>query len=494
MYPEPQNDTYIDLLLEKAELFSRTVILYFERDDYLMRRQIQKFEESTKKSPEHHPFFDIFDVSPCKVSHIGLPFNDWTFSIKNFSLNFIKGWFMAIRDVDNEENMKWFIYMNGKFYFYDEQTDVLRSSSSSGVMSTKGKVLTIRDDLMRVKKYNALIRSNFTEFSEYLDGCFMHKSAHPLDSFITSFRAFDKYPTVNDKFASFYRFFITCPTFLFTMVMDNNQTPTQKNVVDIWIKAADTDLISIIRVWFFTYFKQHVYDACFNDNCCFFFDIMRAVFMKSESLKELKNNGNELSSILNYNFDDLQKFILSIVYNTAKNNNFNPKQIVGVVMKFIFHVLLENEVDIREFQADEFVSYANQFESENSEMTMICQPLLTNEEIDAMIKEITQNIAKYEVLFRSSHASTYIENYNQFLHPKKVRPRPPSDASFKLEANPAIRRSPSIKMRSVSPADIPIKKPRSESFLLLSKPNYSGDEEPPLEPEEHSDPTVQISE
>ena len=585
MDPIIKDSKLIDKLMEKADVFAQNVVLYFERDQFLLRgnfmnQSIPRFYmfENEQNEAEKHPHYDRFDVYPQRTSSVGSYNKDWDFKLTDYMLDYIKGWFMAIRDIENKGNMIWFFYMNLQFYFFDEVKDILNSSMQSGIVATKGKVLTFRDESSRLTKYTALLSPSFTDFELYLDSCYKHKSLSPLDSFIQSFKAFGKYPKVTDKLLSFYRFFFTCPTFLFIMAMDTVKTATQHNILDVWIKAADIKLISITKLWFFTHFQTHQSENCFNDLDCFFFTIIRHVLNQNENFIEFKKEMAENKSkdvLVNYSFDPLIKYLFHIVFTTAKNSDYNEKQLTTAFYKFIFNVLLKQEFELSEYLSFDMQEYTKKYEAE-PELSLQVKDLIDIDDVNAIINEITQNIDYYEKVFGTSNASRKIENYYNFLHPKKTRPRVPSDITFKLEANPAIRRRgppvevseaqartngmrasfnvpPVIVRRRISKdlnnllgEDDNEKNEKSEDKNEISNdkkesaesvdkgedqnksvdsnhndqnqliqppaeevnhqekddkpekrrdfysaPNYTGDEEPPLEPHDHSDPTIQ---
>ena len=449
MEPELKNSKLIDKLLEKSDAFAQNIVFYFERDSLLLRKHFKNESiprlfsfENEQNEEDKHPHYDRFDVYPQRTSSIGSYDKDWDFKLTDFMLDYIRGWFMAIRDVENKGNMIWFFYMNLHFYFFDEVNDTLKSSMQSGIVATKGKILTFRDEFCRLTKYTALLVPSFTEFEEYLDNCYKHKSLHPLDCFIQSFKAFGKYPKVTEKLLSFYRFFFSCPTFLFIMTMDNVKTPTQQNIIDVWIKAADTKIISITKLWFFTHFQNHSSENCFPDPDCLFFNVLRHILEQNENFVEFKkqigeNNNKEI--LIKYDFDPFIKYLFHIVYTTAKNCDYNEKQLTTAFYKFIFNVLLKQEFDLSEYLAFDMQEYTTKYETE-PELSLLIKDLIDVEDVNLLINEITQNIDYYEKIFRSSNALRKIENYYNFLHPKKTRPRVPSDMTFKLEANPAIRR------------------------------------------------------
>ena len=504
--PEVQNDILIDKLMAKSDLFIPNVVLYFERDTFLMRNQDYEIFHSAKSYPNggggYSPHFDPFDVSPMRTVKAQQVETEFKFSIRDFQLNLAKGWFIWVesRELDKgklDDTGFWIMYMNGQFYFYYPVDKKVVYSKGSGQLQLKGKTLFF--DLLDepTMKLNLYVNPQFPEFPHFISSCFQNKTSQPLDSFVKSFKATKGHPDVNEETISFYRFYFQNPTFLLVLATDQNKTDTIKSLIPVFIKAANDHLFSIFRVYFFTLFRQKRWQPIYQTNL-FLFDVIQALASKDQAFLDAKQ---ALKSAENPDYKKLQRvdigptatYFVSLLYQVAHYMDYQiDGDLTQVVVLFYLKVLMGINVPFSEkYATPENIKFAASF-SEPSNYSMVLEGPLTHDEARLFIDELTKNIDHYMEIFFKSTAPTMIENFNTYLQPSKNAKRTPkSSSSTNLTASAQKSNTTNKKNTQPKSTELPPRPPLPNKIASQkSLPNITNPLPKPIPPR-HSTPPLE---
>ena len=486
--PEVQNDNIINKLMSKAELFLPNVILYFERDNFLMRRNSFDIFHSAKSFPNlggsYSPHFDSFDVAPMRTIRAGQQISEFEFSVRDYQLKMLKGWFIWLVPTGKEKELKekgenhgfWLFFMNEQFYFYYPHQEKISFSNATGELSLNGKFVVYRSDDQTITKYSLTPNPNYSDFQHFINNCFRVIASKPMDSFIKSFKANKNYPEVNEETASFYRYFFQNPTFLLTVGIDPEKTNTSRDLIKIFIKSINDKIFSIIIVIFFDIFRTKNWKNSYQQKFLIY-DVIRTLACTDseyfEAKKILTNADNEKDKEIDYK--KLKKIPIGSFSNRIMTSLYqiglaveldNKTELVEALVLFYIHVLFDTDININDenYVTEENEQFCSSF-NELSDYSYTLQEPLNIDEIQLVINELITNIDHYIDLFNSSNASTLVENLNSFLNPANQ----PLKGSKSLSASSSVFQSPKPEPKLSSTDSIPISPGRRSSKPRISK-------------------------
>ena len=471
--PEVQNDSLINKLTSKAELFLPNVILYFERDAFLMRRNNFEINHSAKSFPNfggnYSPHFDSFDIAPMRTIRAGQTTSEFQFSIRDYQLKMLKGWFIWLIPTNKEKDAKekgenpgfWLFFMNEQFYFYYPHQDKISFSNATGELSLNGKFVVYRSDDQTITKYSLSPNPKDSEFQHFINNCFRVIASKPMDSFIKSFKANKEYPEVNEETASFYRYFFQNPTFLLTIGIDPHPTNSIKDLTDIFIKSINEKIFSIAAVLFFDIFRTKGWKNAYQQKYLLY-NVIRTLASKDEEFCEAKKilSKTEGSDEIDYKklrpmpIGSFAAHIMASLYQVATAVELDPKtELIEALVTFYLYVLFEIPINNNDdsYVTEENVEFCSSFQ-EPAEYFYTLNGPLNEDEIHMIINEIVQNIDHYVDLFNSSNASTLVENLNSFLNPANQSLK----GSKQLSASSSILQASKPSSKSPVPDSLPV--------------------------------------
>ena len=426
--PVVQNDFLIDSLLSKTDLFTPNVVLYFERDVFLQR--INAFQishsalnhgeiDTTKKSPQ----FDPFDINPMRSMRIGQKINEFKFSVKDFQITATKGWFMLVtmgKDKESRDEAPfWLISMNGQFYLYYPATGRIEFKQSNGSIAMKGKTVLFTYEDKPSLELHVKSSTNGFDFQSFINSCFQSKNLQPHESLIKSFKAAQSYPPVNEKTISFYRFCFCNPAFLLIFGSNENHTESSKSTIEAYEKAATNNIFSVFKVFIFNMIKTKKYKIMFKKGCLLL-DVVRNICNRDPLFVAAKEVvASQKQSELSYiEIGDFASYILFITREIASRiNGITEANVAEFVSNLYLQALFQ--IDVKEkLDSEANVSFINNFMQRSYEMEMA--DLLTFEEVNLFINEITEHIDQYIEIFSKPATSMLIDNFNTFMNPNKA--------------------------------------------------------------------------
>ncbi|EAY19678.1 hypothetical protein TVAG_432740 [Trichomonas vaginalis G3] len=452
--PEAQNDKLIELLIKKSEQFLPNIALYFERDELLIRKSNHPIKNSAKQSTHKDPAklspkFDAFNITPARNVRKGQVVNNWTFILSEYRAKNSKTFFISGRELEGLERAFWFIYLNGQFFLYYPDSGTIAICYSSGTMTIKGNVISFTNEDNQPHKFMAISNPTFQGFHNFITGAFSNTSKIPFEDFFKSFLAKVNYPKISAITISYYRYIFESSIMLYGFVHESCKTRTQnEKLAKAWISAVDTKIISLLKVWFFTYFKEHTITDAFDKKDVFLFTILRIIFMNDPEFaafaSKYKENHDPMP-FTNISLTELVNYIIFIVFSSSIFQNMTETDRSMMTLKFIFEIIL-NDTEIRKHYQDTslLVYFIDRYDVK-PELNMRIQPSISEEECQAFLDEIVANVEYYIKHFTTTPFQQNIEDYNTFSNPSTLRSqqlfstnvyRPRTDSALLLQRPP----------------------------------------------------------
>lgn len=255
--PAPMDDFLINQIMEDADFFSKSQMLYFERNQIFQSYVIPTHPPATNTDPvgkyaNLHPSYDPSNLSPQNIFRAGQYANPHEINFRLFQTNPSQTMFVQL---GNQQQTQWLISLPTSFMIFNQNTLNVQLFRKTKEISIKGNTICALKNEKETKYPIKIAENGNQEFVlKYItDAITKNQSVNTFQYFFSSFFGVGAFPSIKPQIESYFRAIVENVQFL--LIFASLKKPCPQAIVSAWMEAAGHNIISLVPLALYTYFN-----------------------------------------------------------------------------------------------------------------------------------------------------------------------------------------------------------------------------------------------
>lgn len=286
--PTTTDDFLINQIMDEAEFFSKSQMLYFERNQIFQSYVITTHPPATNTDPpgtyaKLHPSYDPSNLSPQNIFRAGQYADPHEINYRLFQQNPSQTFFVQIT---SQQQVLWLISLPTTYMLFNQNSLTTQLFKKVKEVSIKGNNISF---LKNDKEIKYPIKVNENGNLEFTVGYVQDvlTKAQQFGSFNLFFRSFfgiGGYPAVKPQIESYFRALVENVQFL--LIFSSLRKSVPQPVVNAWLEAAGHNIISLVPLSLYYYFNSFTDPNLVFRQDSFLTNLLTKVIEKDQGMKD----------------------------------------------------------------------------------------------------------------------------------------------------------------------------------------------------------------